>query len=248
MNKVMKKLLCACLALAMLITIIPPVTAEAATKTEKMTLYKGETVEITAFYGTIKSVSSSKKSVASVKKKSGKAVITAKKSGKATVSVKTNRGSFKYVITVKKLDITVKLTDMGKGYMLLTVKNNTKQTFTQIAVDYVLKNDQGATFKTDTTTVSDVVAGKTVYDKIYYDNYNYTVDAAKCSAKVVGDSRSLMAKYKNVTSKIKTSKTEKDGGNGILEIVFKTKNTQKKDSAYVTHYVLIYDSNNQVIV
>ena len=65
--------------------------------------------------------------------------------------------------------------------------------------------------------------------------------------KVVGDSRSLMAKYKNVTSKIKTSKTEKDGGNGILEIVFKTKNTQKKDSAYVTHYVLIYDSNNQVI-
>lgn len=247
MNKVMKKLLCACLALAMLITIIPPVTAEAATKTEKMTLYKGETVEITAFYGIIKSVSSSKKSVASVKKKSGKAVITAKKSGKATVSVKTNRGSFKYVITVKKLDITVKLTDMGKGYMLLTVKNNTKQTFTQIAVDYVLKNDQGATFKTDTTTVSDVVAGKTVYDKIYYDNYNYTVDAAKCSAKVVGDSRSLMAKYKNVTSKIKTSKTEKDGGNGILEIVFKTKNTQKKDSAYVTHYVLIYDSNNQVI-
>ncbi len=64
------------------------------------------------------------------------------------------------MITVKKLDITVKLTDMGKGYMLLTVKNNTKQTFTQIAVDYVLKNDQGATFKTDTTTVSDVVAGK----------------------------------------------------------------------------------------
>ena len=62
------------------------------------------------------------------------------------------------------------------------------------------------------------VSGKVTY----YDNYNYTVDAAKCSAKVVGDSRSLMAKYKNVTSKIKTSKTEKDGGNGILEIVFKT--------------------------
>ena len=43
MNKVMKKLLCACLALAMLITIIPPVTTtQAATKTEKMTLYVGE--------------------------------------------------------------------------------------------------------------------------------------------------------------------------------------------------------------
>ena len=68
MNKVMKKLLCACLALAMLITIIPPVTAEAATKTEKMTLYKGEVVSVSTLLGTIKSVSSSKKSVVSAKR------------------------------------------------------------------------------------------------------------------------------------------------------------------------------------
>ena len=37
MNKVMKKLLCVCLALAMLITIIPPVTAQAA-KTKSVVL------------------------------------------------------------------------------------------------------------------------------------------------------------------------------------------------------------------
>ena len=68
MNKVMKKLLCACLALAMLITIIPPVTAQAA-KTKSVVLYKGEVVEISDnFYSTVKSVSSSKKAVVAAKR------------------------------------------------------------------------------------------------------------------------------------------------------------------------------------
>ena len=149
MNKLTKRVLSVFLALAMIVTILPPVTAQAATKTEKMTLYKGEIVK-NYVYGTLKSVSSSKKAVATVKKDSGNAVITAKKPGKATISIKTNRGTFKYAVTVKKLDVTATLSDMGNGNMLLTVKNNTKQTFTYVSVDYVIKNDQGETIKTDT--------------------------------------------------------------------------------------------------
>lgn len=42
MNKLTKRVLSVFLALAMIVTILPPVTAQAATKTEKMTLYKGE--------------------------------------------------------------------------------------------------------------------------------------------------------------------------------------------------------------
>lgn len=252
MNKVMKKLLCACLALAMLITVIPSVTAEAATKTEKMTLYKGEVVSVSTLLGTIKSVSSSKKSVVSAKKDSGKAVITAKKTGKATVSVKTNRGTFKYVITVKKFDIKVTISDMGNGYMLLKVKNNTKQTFSSIDVDYTIKNDQGATVKTDTKSVYDVVAGKTVYDTVYYDSYTYTVDESKCSAKArvstsYGGGRSLTSTYKNVVSKIKTTISEDTSEENTVKLTFKSKNTQKKDYAYVKHYVLVYNSMDQVI-
>ena len=65
MNKLTKRVLSVFLALAMIVTILPPVTAQAATKTEKMTLYKGEIVK-NYVYGTLKSVSSSKKAVAIV--------------------------------------------------------------------------------------------------------------------------------------------------------------------------------------
>ena len=95
MNKVMKKLLCACLALAMLITIIPPVTAEAATKS--LVLYKGEELQYTN-YNKVKSVSSSKKSVISIskdKKKNYYANIKAKKTGKSTITIKTKYNTTK---------------------------------------------------------------------------------------------------------------------------------------------------------
>ncbi len=91
MNKVMKKLLCACLALAMLITVIPSVTAEAATKTESMTLYVGENYTwYTIGFTSLTSASSSKKSVATVKldKAKKRYTIKAKKAGKTTIVVK----------------------------------------------------------------------------------------------------------------------------------------------------------------
>ena len=55
MNKLTKRVLSVFLAVAMIVTILPPVTAQAATKTEKMTLYKGEIVK-NYVYGTLKSV------------------------------------------------------------------------------------------------------------------------------------------------------------------------------------------------
>lgn len=246
MSKAMKRVVTVCLALAMAVTLLAPVTAQAAVKTENVTLYKGEVLKSYVF-GTIKSVSSSKKSVVSAKKDGSNAAMTAKKTGKATVSIKTNRGTYKYVVTVKKLDVTAKLSDMGEGYMLLTVKNNTKQTFTDVAVDYVIKNDQGETVKTDRKIVSGVVAGKTVYAYVYYDNYSYTVDETKCSAKVVADDRSLTAKYKNVASKINTTIEEDTSEADTLKLTFKSKNTQKKDPANVEHYVLVYNAMDQVI-
>lgn len=246
MNKLTKRVLSVFLAVAMIVTILPPVTAQAATKTEKMTLYKGEVLNVYPL-GTIKSVSSSKKSVASVKKDSGKAIITTKSIGKATVSIKTNRGTYKYVVTVKKLDIKVTLSDMGDGYMLMKIKNNTKQTFTGVDIDYELINDQGAPFKTGTTYVTGVVAGKTVYDKVSYDSFNYVVDETKCSAKAVADTRSVDAKYKNVASSIKTTINEDTSEADTIKLEFKSKNTQKKDAATVNHYVLIYNSMDQVI-
>ena len=246
MSKLMKRVVTACLALAMAVTLLAPVTTQAATKTQNVTLYKGEVLK-SYVYGTIKSVSSSKKTVVSAKKDSGNVEMTAKKTGKATVSIKTNRGTYKYVVTVKKLDITAKISDMGDGYLLLTVKNNTKQTFTSVLVDYVIKNDQGATVKSDSRLVSGVVAGKTVYELLSYDQYSYTVDETKCSAKAVADNRSLTAKYKSVASKINTKIDEDTSEEDTLKLTFKSKNTQKNEAANVSHYVLIYNAMDQVI-
>ena len=251
MKKLGKRVLAFCLACVMaltVVTVMEPVTAEAATKS--MTLYKGEKRYLNSMFGEIKSVSSDKKSVVKVskdKKDKYKVNFNAKTTGKAHVTIKTSRGTVKYNMTVKKLDVTASLRDMGDGYLLLTVKNKTKQTFTDVQVQYVLKNEFGEVIKKDVASVSDVVAGKTVYDRILYDNYSYNVDISQCSAKVVADSRSLDAKYGNVSSKVTCKVTEdtNDYGNTVLTV--KSKNTLKKDSVRGSHYILVYNSEGQIV-
>ena len=68
MNKLTKRIVSVFLAVAMIVTILPPVTAQAA-KTKSVVLYKGEVVEVSDnFYSTVKSVSSSKKAVVAAKR------------------------------------------------------------------------------------------------------------------------------------------------------------------------------------
>lgn len=44
MKKVMKRVITACLAFAMILALVTPASVEAATKNESLTLYKGETL------------------------------------------------------------------------------------------------------------------------------------------------------------------------------------------------------------
>ncbi len=248
MKKICKRLVTVCLAFAMLVTMITPVTTEAATKTEKLTLYVGEEIYATNFY-TVKSASSSKKSVATVakdKKNDSHANITAKKPGTTTITVKTSRGTMKYAITVKKLDFTVSFKDMGHGNILMIVKNKTKQTFDYVSVTYALRNNLGEVVEKDTVSVSEVVAGRTAYKELSYNSYTYTVDAAQCSGKVAAADRNVNYTYKNVSSKIKVKVTEKDEGDKI-ELTLKSTSKLKKESATIMHYILVYDANNNVI-
>ena len=253
MKKLVKRVVTVCLAVVMMLAAVAPnapVTAQAATKTKSLTLYKGESGYLSAVGGEVKSVSSNKKSVVSVskdKKYNYQVNFKAKKTGKATVTIKTSRGTIKYAMTVKKLDVTCKLTDMGNGYLLLSLKNNTKQTFTGVGVQYELKNEFGETVVKNETIVSDAVAGKTVYDKIYYDNYSYNVDVSKCSVKAVADNRSLSCKYKNESSKVSKSITEDTDANGNIKLTVKSKNTLKKEQVRGYHYILIYNTDGQVV-
>lgn len=250
MNRLTKRILSAFLAMAMIVTLVPPVTAQAATKTQKMTLYVGEAVNLSYYNADIKSISSSKKSVVKVAKVKGekrKATLDAKKAGKATVTVKTNKGNEKYVITVKKFDISIKMTEMAPGKILLTIKNNTSQTFNFIKVAYTLYSPDGEPLVKDEKTVDNVVAKKTVYDTISYSTYQYNVDVTQCVAKakvydLYGGGRSLSRKYKNQSSNV----TVKDSIDG-QKITLTSKNKSNKTSVQGNNYILLYDENGKVV-
>lgn len=59
MKKVMKRVITACLAFAMILALVTPASVEAATKNESLTLYKGETY--TWYLTGVKSLSSAVK-------------------------------------------------------------------------------------------------------------------------------------------------------------------------------------------
>ncbi len=245
MNKVMKKLLCACLALAMLITVIPPVTTtQAATKT--MVLYKGEQFSYSNFY-TIKSVSSSKKSVVSIAKDKQKdyyANIKAKKTGKSTITIKTKYNTVKYNVTVKKMDFKVTYKQLASDKVLMCVKNNMKDTFEDVQFTYTLCNASGETVQKKDVVVSDLLPGKTSYTTI--STYGTDIDASKCSAKFALSDREPLSKYASLNSKVKSTVTE-ESGDGYIELSIKLKNNTKSSSARGTVFILLYDSDNNVI-
>lgn len=233
-----------CLTLALLVTVLSPVVAEAATKMRNLTLYTGEAIYVTDYYK-VKSVSSSKKSVitaAKDKENNKHANLITKKTGKAVVTVKTEGGTYQYKITVKKLDVSVKMTDIGHGNILLTVKNNTKQTFTALALEYSLKDANGDEVVHDVEKVQDVVAGKTAYKLIYYSTYSYTPDISLCEAKAVAAERNPQVTYKNQTSNC--SVTYKLDGD---KVVITTSNKSKKAAISGKVYVLCYDENENII-
>lgn len=244
MNKVMKKLLCACLALAMLITIIPPVTAEAATKS--FVLYKGEELQYTNYY-TVKSVSSSKKSVISIskdKKKDYYANIKAKKTGKSTITIKTKYNTTKYNVTVKKMNFKVTYKQLASDKVLMCVKNNMKSTFEDVKFTYTLRDASGAVVQKKEIIVSDILPGKTSYTTI--STYGTEVDASQCSAKFTQSGREPLTKYTSLNSKVKSTVTE-ESGDGYIELSIKLKNNTKSSSARGTVFILLYDSDNNVI-
>jgi hypothetical protein len=248
MKQKLKRWVTMCLALAMVLVSVVPGKVDAATTTKSMTLYVGEEAYVSNLYD-VKSASSSKKSVASVAKDksySTHANITAKKAGTTTVTVKTKKGTFKYKVTVKKLDITGSFIDLGNGYMLLKIKNNTKQTFTTVYLDYALKDANGEVQLKDSTSISDVVAGKTVYKQVYYTASAFTPDVSQCTMKATGDNRSLSAKYTNASSKVTAVVTPEIDGTDI-KYTIKMTNTLKKQSVSGDVYLLVYDENGNLV-
>ena len=246
MNRLTKRILSVFLALAMIVTLVPPVTAEAA-KAKSIVLYKGEVVEVSDnFYSTVKSVSTSKKSIVAAKKDSKrdyKAVLTAKKAGKSTVTIKTKRGTLKYAITVKNYKFAVSFKDIGNNKILMTVKNNNKDAFDQVQFTYSLCDASGNEVEKKEKVFSDLLPGKKSYETISV--YGLDIDPSQCSAKVKANNRYLDAKYTNLGSKVKVTTTENTTSD-YTEITLKMKNNSKS-SARGSVFVLIYDAQDNIL-
>ena len=258
MRSWMKRVLGVVLTLAMLVTMIPVTTAQAAT--EKLTMYVGEAFTYTIFGNGITSVSSSKKSVVKAQKdksNSDRFIFEAKKTGSAKLTVKYKNGSNKVMtntinVTVKKRDLSVKMQKLEDGYVFLSVKNNTKQTFDQAMVSYVLKDGDGEVVAEDSVIVSDLVAGKTAYDKFYYDDYSYDIDITKCTAKVVAVERHPNYTYTDMNKNLKYEVTEEgeretDDYGRVSEILSLHYSNKYKESITGSIWVILYDENDQVV-
>lgn len=235
------------LALAMVISLLPAAPVQAATQTKSMTMYVGEAFSYTD-YSTVKSTSSSKKSVVSVKKDSSNpkyAIFTAKKAGNATLTIKTKNGTTKIKVTVKKLDMTVTMKDLGNGYIYVSVKNNTKQVFEDVTVNYSLADADGNEVKADDVRIYTLLPGKTSYNTISYNNYSYSVDVANSKAVVSEVDRSPSRSYKDVSSKIKATVSDESGDDSVV-VSITTKNNYS-DYASGNNFILIYNAEDQVI-
>lgn len=236
------------LALLMVLTLVPAKQAQAATKKKNLTLYVGESIYYTDYYK-VKKVSTSKKSIVSVSKDKQynyRTNMTAKKPGKATVTIKTTRGTHKLNITVKKFDLSVSMKDMGHGYILVSVKNNTKQIFDSAYIAYSIVDLTGAEVALDSVRVNSLLPGKTSYATISYNQYSYTPDMTNSKAKAYAPDR-----YPNHSYTVRSSKIETNISNEILDsssisfnLTYKNRSTS---SIRGNVFVLFYDKNDNVI-
>lgn len=257
MKKVMKRVITACLAFAMILALVTPASVEAATKNESLTLYKGETY---TWYLTgvksLSSASSTKKAVATVKANKSKKqyTISAKKAGTSVVTIKgkdyyghTQSLKIKVTVAEPKFDLKLqKLEKLDGNYILISLKNNTKATFDRIAVKYSLKDSSGSELAAKEEKVYRVMSGKTAYERIYVASAA-DVDISQSSVKITGFDRNPDQKYK-VLGKDKLSVTVTDEQASDTRITFKLKEVNKTSQyVYGEVYILSYDASGNII-
>lgn len=234
--------------LAMLVMVMAfsfaGITAEAATKTKKMTLYVGE--KITRSYigmGKIKSVKSNKSSVVKARKKSGRYnEMTAKKKGKATVTVKGTYGTFKYNITVKsKPKFDVKLERRADGYITVNVKNKSDAYFNNLKVKISFKDAAGKEVTNDIVYIDYLGKKKSAADEIYPSNSD-RIDYSKTTYKIEYN-RYPDKTYSDYTKKVKFSTSQKNG-----KVTVKTSiNYKKKNTVYAGWTIYFYDAKGNIV-
>jgi hypothetical protein len=254
MKKYGKKLVSMCLALVMLIAMVPVVNVtnvQAATK--KLTMYVGEAFEGHLYGYTITSVKSSNKKVVKAAKASDRTyayTMTAKKAGSATLTVKYKSGSKKYTntvkVTVKKADIKITAQTLDGGYVLFKIKNNTSQSFEKIAFTYTIKDTSGSTIASSTETANYIVSKDTAYDTVYVGR-DLDIDASASTFKLTGLTHDPDYTYKKAgADDVVATVKDEEASSSSISFKITTKNKLSK-SINGYNYVLSYDADGNII-
>ena len=228
----------------MVITLsLAGITAQAATKTKKLTLYVGEKVNY--YYiglGNLKSVKTNKKAVVAAKKKGRYNQMTAKKAGSATVTVKGTKGTYVYKITVKKEpEIEVKLERRQDKYININVKNKSSAYLDNVYVDISYKNAAGQEVDSKKIYLYYLGAKKQAAKEDCPIN-SKDVDLSKTTYKVTW-SRNMNKDYSDYTKKVKYSLSQSDKYLNIKTSI----NYKKSCNVFAGYTVYFYDANGNVI-
>lgn len=256
----LRRILCVFMAMAMMITIIAPVTTQAASKKQKLLLYVGEeyTLRDDEFIP-IKSVSSSKTSVATIKKGGqdiAAYIVKAKKAGTTTLTISgktffNKNRKVQIALTVKKPDITFKeIRQPGSAYDIVEINNKTSTTFEKLTFHYSIKDSSGKLLSEGTDIASDVMAGKKAYKEILVGAEavdSGSIDYSKSVFQITGYDRHPNWTYKVLTAKqlsVKMVDRYEFGPYNYFKFSVKNKVNQK---VTCWTYILYYDENNTII-
>ncbi len=248
-NKV-KQMLTVCLAFIMVLTVLPAVPAQAAT--ENVTMYVGEKTFYRA-HGIVSSATSTKKGIVEVGKSNqhgsySEVEMVAKKTGKSTVTVKTNNGTEKVNVTVKKLDMPVEVKHLSPSTITLVVENRADKVFETVEISYTLKDADGNVLTEDKKELKcfDICAKKTSYASIYVGRYRNQIDEASCTAKVTYLESYPVTVYTDVSDKVKATISDETEKDGVIHYSVNLKN-QVNDGVKGVCYIMLYDKDDKLI-
>ncbi len=218
LTSMMKRVVTVCLALVMILTVLPAVPAQASTGS--VTMYVGEKTFYRA-HGIVTDVTSTKSGIVEAGKSKlhssySEIEMTAKKTGKSTVTIQTNSGTEKVNVTVKKLDMPVKVKHLSPSKVTLVVENPANRVFEKVEISYTLKDAEGNVLEQDKKELKyfDMCAKKKSYASIYVGRYRDQIDEASCTAEVTYLESYPVTVYKDVSKKVKvtiSNEKEKDG-------------------------------------
>lgn len=239
-------------ALALIVTAVPSMKAQAATQKASYTFYAGQTGSFTN-YEDVKSVKSSNSAVVKAKKDSASSYrtnLTAKKAGKAVVTIKTKRGNtVKLTITVVKPDLSAEIVNVSEdtGCVIIKVTNKSKLTYENAHIQYTLKNTDGEEVLSSTASVPAMLPKASTYTAVNYNKSAYNVDKDLSSVSVItaGDGAPGYSPdyvYKDLGSKFTISA----GGEADNKIPLTFKNTSGS-ALYGNVVYVFYDAEGNII-